>query len=100
MKYPPFAVFPCLALAICATPLFANPPTQTDLKAAQAALNKEVLARPFSVEDYQSVEVYIQDRHSRGLRPVANWRTQDDCEALTSIAEYRDCQYYKRYYAD
>ena len=99
MKRQPSVVLSCLALALFATPLLAAP-KEKDLAAAQAALNKEVLAKPFSVEDYQSVEVYIQDRHSRGLRPAASWRNNDDCEVLTSITDYRDCQYYKRYYAN
>lgn len=90
--------FMCLAFALLSVNAFAAP-AQTDksLAAAQAALNKEVLAKPFSTEDYQSVEVYIQDRHSRGIRPDSRWRPQDDCELLTDIADYRDCRYYKRY---
>jgi hypothetical protein len=93
--------FICLALALFCTGTHAAP-AQNDksLAAAQAALNKEVLAKPFSTEDYESVEVYIQDRHSRGLKPVSRWRPLDDCEALSDINDYRDCQYYKRYYAD
>lgn len=93
--------FMCLALALFSACALAAP-AQNDksLAAAQAALNKEVLAGPFSAEDYQSVEVYIQDRHSRGIKPAPRWRTRDDCELLTDIADYRDCQYHKRYYAD
>ncbi|HRH77544.1 MAG TPA: hypothetical protein PK129_09385 [Cellvibrionaceae bacterium] len=93
--------FMCLALALFSVEGIAAP-TQADkdLAAAQAALNKEVLSRPFSTEDYQSVEVYIQDRHSRGIKPAPRWRPHDDCELLTDIGDYRDCQYYKRYYAD
>lgn len=93
------ALFSCLALtALCAAPTFAAPPAK-NIAAAQAELNKEVLSRPFSTEDYQSVEVYISDRHTRGLRPANSWRRDVDCEELTEISEYRDCQYYKRYYA-
>lgn len=97
MKCHPSVVLPCLVLALFTTPVFAAPSSDRNLETAQAALNKEVLSKPFSVEDYQSVEVYIQDRHSRGLRPVASWRNNDDREKLTNIGDYRDCQYYKRY---
>lgn len=93
-------VIPFLALTCFAPPLFADPSNDKNLAAAQAALNKEVLARPFSTEDYQSVEVYIRDRHARGLRPASSWRNDDDCEALTKITDYRDCQYFKRYYSN
>jgi hypothetical protein len=92
-------VFTCLALTSFAAPqVFSNPPTK-EMAAAQEQLNKKVIARRFSVEEYQTVEVYITDLHKRGVRPTANWRNEDDCEELSDIAEYRDCQYFKRYYA-
>ena len=94
-----YALAPLLVLALQAGSVLAAPPAGTqNLSAAQAALNKEVLAKPFSIEDYRSVEIYIRDRHAKGLRPAEIWSNSDDCEELTNINKYRDCKYYKTYY--
>lgn len=89
----------CFAFVAFNAPTAFAAPAEKSLAAAQAELNKEVLSKPFSTEEYQSVEIYISDRHTRGLRPANTWRRDVDCEELTEISEYRDCQYYKRYYA-
>ncbi len=83
--------------ALISTSLFAEP--TNDIAEAQAELNKQVLAKPFSPEEYQSVEIYIQEHHSRDIQPIPRWDIAVNCELLINIQDYRDCRYYKYYYA-
>ena len=73
-----------------------------DLAEMQKRLNKEVMEKPFSVEDSRKIEAYIKDAMRKNLKPngtvPGSWRPGYSCERLHDFYEYRDCLYYYRYY--
>ncbi len=87
-----------LSSAVQASP----PASQKSLNDAQAKLNAEVLAQPFSFEQEQAVETYIEERLRLREEPLrtapAAWRNHYDCHKLHNYDDYRDCRYYQRYY--
>jgi hypothetical protein len=81
----------------------ASPPTsQKSLDDAQAILNAEVLAQPFSFEQEKAVETYIEERLRLREEPLRTaptaWRKHYDCHNLHNYNDYRDCRYFQRYY--
>ena len=91
-----------LAASLALAPMHAaaQPPSSKALKDAQAQLNAEVLAQPFSAEEEQAVTLYISERLVRKLAPTgpAEWRQGFNCATLRQLDDYRDCRYAQRYY--
>ena len=75
--------------------------------AAQKALNDQVLAREFKVEDPRKIEEQVEEQLKKKVQPVEQapvvWRVGWTCQDLLQLRpvdwlSYRNCRYYYRYY--
>jgi hypothetical protein len=70
----------------------------------QRHLNRQVMGKPFSVEDAAKIDAYVADAMKKGLKPVEQapsyWQPGFTCNDLwgRSYYDYRNCAYYRHYY--
>ncbi len=82
----------------------ANSAEDDALARAQAAMNGEVLAKPFLAERPEAVDAYIKEAMAKDLKPAeykgTNWKKGYTCRDLLRYSwnEYRNCSYYHRYH--
>ncbi len=82
----------------------ANSEEDDALARAQAAMNGEVLAKPFLAERPEAVDAYIKEAMAKDLKPEeykgTNWKKGYTCRDLLRYSwnEYRNCSYYHRYH--
>lgn len=77
---------------------------EDDMAKMQQQLNKQVVEKPFSVEDAAKIDAYVTDAMKKDLKPRPQapeiWQPGYTCANLRSRSyyDYRDCTYYYRYY--
>lgn len=98
-----FLVSVFATLVVTSTQLQAQ--TEEELRAMQQSLNKEVLEKPFSVEDEAKIDAYVKDAMAKNLKPEVSkapdyWKPGYTCADIYSYGwnAYRNCRYYRSYY--
>jgi hypothetical protein len=104
----------------------AEPPTQDETKrsaadeakakaaeraaaraAGQKALNDQIMAKEFKVEDPKKIDAYVEEQMKKKVKPVEQppprWQPGYTCNDLLHFqpvdwVTYRNCRYYYRYY--
>lgn len=77
---------------------------EDDMAEMQRKLNKQVVEKPFSVEDAAKIDAYVADALKKNVKPRPQapeyWQPGYTCANLWSHSyyDYRDCAYYHRYY--
>ena len=79
---------------------------EENLAEMQKQLNKEVMEKPFSVEDAARIEAYITEGMAKDLTPdsiaPSYWRAGYTCDDILrhhyNYTDYRNCRYYHRYH--
>jgi len=75
--------------------------------AAQKALNDQVMAKEFKVEDPKKIDAYVEEQMKKKVKPVeqppARWQPGFTCNDLLHLQPvdwvgYRNCRYYYRYH--
>ncbi len=79
--------------------------TDEELRAMQQSLNKEVMEKPFSVEDEAKIDAFIKNAMAKDLKPQATkapdgWKPGFTCADIynTGWNNYRNCRHYRSYY--
>jgi Ni/Co efflux regulator RcnB len=93
-----------VAVALAASPAFADAEEDEALRRAQEQMNAEVLSQPFLAERPEEVDAYIKKAMEKNLKPQeytgTHWKSGYTCRDLLrySWREYRNCKYYYRYH--
>ncbi len=79
--------------------------TDEELRAMQQSLNKEVMEKPFSVEDEAKIDAFIKSAMAKDLKPETTqapkgWKPGFTCADIYSYGwnSYRNCRHYRSYY--
>ena len=79
--------------------------TEEEMRAMQQQLNKEVIEKPFSVEDEAKIDSYVKEATKKNLKPAVSkapdyWHPGYTCADIYGYGweAYRNCRYYQHYY--